>query len=140
MNSNNIKVQQVTSWPTDDIVTLYKEGGWWKEEYQPDALPHLIKGSYAFAMAIDLTQNKAVGMGRVLSDGTSDAYIQDVIVLPTYRNQGIGSKIITFLVQLCLSKDIHWIGLIAEPGSEAFYHRLEFHLMKDHVPMRYTPE
>ena len=140
MNAETIKVQQVTSWSSDDIVALYKEGGWWKEEYQPEELPHLIKGSYAFVVAVDTTTNRTVGMGRVLSDGSSDAYIQDVIVLSSYRNQGIGSKIISFLIHLCQLKGIQWIGVIAEPGSEAFYQTLGFHTMKDHIPMRYTQE
>jgi ribosomal protein S18 acetylase RimI-like enzyme len=79
-------------------------------------------------------------MGRVLSDGVSDAYIQDLVVLPVYRGQSIGKKIAQKLIDFCLSKGITWIGLIAEPGSSKFYTTLGFKTMDQHIPMLFTRE
>lgn len=133
-----IKIKLVKTWPDKDIVELYKAGGWWKESYNSSGIKHLIKGSFAFAVAID--KKKAVGMGRVISDGVSDAYIQDTVVLPEYRGRGIGKKIVKILLEYCLSKGILWIGLIAEPNQDEFYSRLGFKKMQNYVPMKYKIE
>jgi GNAT superfamily N-acetyltransferase len=83
---------------------------------------------------------KAIGMGRLISDGVSDAYIQDLVVLSDYRNQGIGRQIVKVLLDYCLSKGILWIGLIAEPDQDGFYSNLGFKSMLKYVPMKYDYE
>jgi len=133
----NIDIRFVSSWPEDEIVSLYKAGGWWKESYDKSTIKSMIAGSFAFAVAVDKDTGKAIGMGRIISDGISDAYIQDFVVLPKYRRQGIGKQLLNFLLEHCLAKGILWIGLIAEPGQESFYSSLGFKPMKDHTPMRY---
>jgi GNAT superfamily N-acetyltransferase len=100
----------------------------------------LIKGSFLFAVAIDITTGKAVGMGRVISDGVADAYIQDFVVLENWRNLGVGKLILETLLGECRSRKIAWIGLIAEPGKEDFYSALGFRPMPFHVPMRLSRE
>ena len=133
----NIDIRFVSSWPEDEIVSLYKAGGWWKESYDKSAIKSMITGSFAFAVAVDKDTGKAIGMGRIISDGISDAYIQDFVILPKYRRQGIGKQLLNFLLEHCASKGILWIGLIAEPGQESFYSFAGFKPMKDHTPMRY---
>jgi len=135
-----IEVKVVKSWPENDIVKLYKAGGWWKNSYAPSKIKYLIKGSFAFVVVIDKTNKKTIGMGRLISDGTSDAYIQDVVVLPEYRDRGIGSMIIKALLDYCLSKQVLWIGLIAEPNQDKFYSNLNFKVMKKYIPMKYQTE
>ena len=108
--------------------------------YDKFKIKNLISGSYAFAVAIDIRIQKAIGMGRLLSDGIADAYIQDLVVHPQYQGSGIGKKMINSLIQYCLSHGIRWIGLIAEPGNNSFYKSLGFKPMKDHTPMLYQLE
>ena len=140
MQKTQIEIRHVNSWPEDEIVQLYKAGGWWKDTYDKAGIPALIKGSFAFVVAVDQKTKKSVGMGRVISDGVSDAYIQDVVVLTPYRGQNLGKKIIQTLLDCCVSKGISWIGLIAEPGSSQFYTALGFKPMEHHIPMLYTLE
>ena len=140
MQKKQIEIRLVKSWPEDEIVLLYKAARWWKDTYNKSEIPQLIIGSFAFAIAIDQKTGKSIGMGRVLSDGTSDAYIQDVVVLQQYRGQNLGKKIVKTLIDFCISKGIQWIGLIAEPGSSKFYTTLDFKSMKDYIPMLYTME
>ncbi len=132
-----IDVRIVTAWESDEIVALYKAAGWWKEWYDPAGIPVLLARSFAFAVAIDTSTGRAIGMGRVLSDGVSDGYIQDVVVLPSYRKQEVGKHLIAALVEACLSKGVTWIGLIATPGSVPFYEGCGFHPMPGHTPMLY---
>jgi len=63
-------------------VDLYRAGGWWQEEPAwRAAIPQMIRGSLCFLLARE-PGGRVVGMGRVISDGASDGYIQDVVVLP----------------------------------------------------------
>ena len=130
-------IKIVNEWNVKDIVNLYKAGGWWKESYEKSGIPALIYGSFAFAVAVDKKNNETIGMARVLSDGTSDAYIQDVVVLPKYRKKGIGKKLILKLIEFCNKKGIYWIALISEPDQEQFYEKLGFKHMKHYTPMKF---
>ena len=137
MVSHLVDVRVVTQWAVEDIVGLYQAAGWWKEWYDPGGVPVLIRESFAFAVAVDTVTGRAVGMGRVLSDGVSDGYIQDVVVLPEYRKHDVGKRVIAALVKACVSKGVTWVGLIAVPGSVPFYEECGFHPMPGHTPMLY---
>jgi len=137
MVKNSISINLVDYWNIDEIIELYKAGGWWKDSYDSSKIPRLITGSFVFVVAVEKETNKAIGMGRVISDGISDGYVQDVVVLPSYRNKGIGKLIIQTLISYCNSKGIEWLALISEPGKSDFYNPLGFKKMKNYVPMKY---
>lgn len=134
---SDISVHIVREWETAALVDLYRAGGWWLNEHDPSRLPELVRSSFAFAVAVEEKTGRSVGMGRVISDGVSDAYIQDFVVIPEFRGRGAGRKILRALLVYCYERDITWIGLIAEPGTEEFYTAAGFARMKEHVPMRY---
>jgi ribosomal protein S18 acetylase RimI-like enzyme len=117
------------------IVALYRAGGWWRDDPAwLAAIPEMIRGSFCFLLA-RAPDGRLVGMGRVISDGVSDAYIQDVVVLEGYRGRGIGRELVRRLTERCLAARIGWIGLVAEPGTQAFYEPLGFHALEGYLPM-----
>lgn len=132
-----ISLHVVCNWDIDEIVRLYRAGGWWDEEMDPQRIPDLIMGSHRFVVAVDEITGSAVGMGRTISDGVSDAYIQDIVVLKEYRRCYIGLQIIQLLTELCAEAGISWIGLISEPGTLPFYKKIGFQPMEKYVPMIY---
>ncbi len=134
----DVEIRLVDAWNVEAIADLYRAGGWWKDTYEAAGLVPLMKGSFAFAVAIDRRTGDLAGMGRVISDGVSDGYVQDLVVLPRYRRHGIGRQIVSELVEACKARGVLWIGLIAEPGSESFYESLGFTVMSGHVPMIYS--
>jgi len=136
--SVNIDYRFVRSWPSGDIVALYKAGGWWKDHYDPKGIAPLLEKTFAFVVAVDINSGRAIGMGRIISDGVSDAYIQDIVVLSEHRGRGIGKKILKKLVDHCRKQGLVWIGLIAEEGTEDFYSPLGFNRFKGQ-PMVYEP-
>ena len=77
-----------------------------------------MQGSLAFVIALDTQTNHLIGMGRVISDGTSDGYLQDVIVLPEFRKLGIGTENCEYATNSMQEKKTHmdrvdctaWIG------------------------------
>ena len=127
--------------PTPDdlrrIVSLYFEAGWLPSRAEnPDLISRIISGSHCFVTAA--ADCRIIGMGRAISDGVSDAYIQDVTVDAAYRGQGIGTKIIRKLVGRLREDGVAWIGLIAERNSHDFYRPLGFKKMPDAIPMLMT--
>ncbi|MDH7510826.1 MAG: GNAT family N-acetyltransferase [Methanolinea sp.] len=127
----------VKDWDANALVTLYRAGGWWREDWDPAEIPRLVRASFAFAIAIHRESGKTVGMGRAISDGVSDAYIQDLVVLPEFRGSGAGRMLLEKLVEECFSRGITWIALVAEPGTVNFYAGSGFVPMEGHVPMRF---
>jgi len=117
------------------IIGLYREQGWWQpsDDWDKDLLKRLIAGSHCFVVAEKV--GNLVGMGRVISDGVSDAYIQDLVVSPSHRNQGIARMILDALLERLRADGIPWIGLIAEPGSRRLYQGAGFREMSGFVPM-----
>ena len=107
-----------------DAARLYLAADWVSETDDTSFILKAFAGSFLAAGAFE--GERLIGMGRVLSDGVSDAYIQDVAVLPEFRGQGIGGKIVTFLVEELEKRGVDWIALVGEPGTENFYSRLGF--------------
>lgn len=131
-----MKIELVKKVNHNEVIRLYKDAGWWSEDYTDTSfINHIVADSFLFAGVFD-DNGQLVGMGRVLSDGYSDAYIQDVVVLSSYRGLGMGKAIINFLVKELKRFNIDWVGLIAEPGTQEFYESLGFKEMKDHIPMK----
>ena len=140
MDNQNIDIKFVDHWSNGEIVELYKSAGWWKESYESSAINQLIKGSFAFVVAVDINSGKAIGMGRIISDGISDAYMQDIVVLSEHRGKNIGKRLVAALLDHCLSKGLTWIGLISEPGQDGFYSSIGFKTMTKYIPMIYQTE
>lgn len=126
--SETITYEVVTAAPVEAIVALYQAGGWWQESPEARAvIPHMIRGSFCFMVARD-PEGRMVGMGRVISDGFSDAYIQDVVVVKHLRGKNIGRELVLRLARYCEERNLEWIGLVAEPGTYDFYQKLGFSL------------
>jgi len=134
-NKIAVEIKLIRKAKREDIIRLYKDAGWWKAEYSKNAtfLDKIVSGSYCFAAAFH--KKEMIGMGRSLSDGCSDAYIQDVVVLKKFRGNGIGAEIIKAIISHLHTNGIDWIGLVAQPGTENFYREIGFLKMKKHVPM-----
>lgn len=132
---SDFRIELVRAWEEEPIVDLYRAGGWWSDEMDPSRIGDLIEGSFLFSVAVEASSGTSVGMGRAISDGVSDAYIQDLVVLPGWRRHGIGQRIVSKLLEGCQSRGIKWVGLIAGPGTEEFYRSIGFEPMKGYVPM-----
>jgi ribosomal protein S18 acetylase RimI-like enzyme len=67
-------------------------------------------------------------MARIIGDGGMVYYIQDVIVIPDYQRQGIGTQMmdrIMAYIRLHASQSTI-IGLMSAVGKEAFYEKYGF--------------
>jgi ribosomal protein S18 acetylase RimI-like enzyme len=132
---NTVMIRVPTENQIREITGLYRAQGWWQagDDESPQLIPRLITGSHCFVVALE--GEDVVGMGRAISDGVSDAYIQDLTVRSDCRNRGIGRRILQTLLERLHADGLHWIGLIAEHGSYGLYRWAGFQEMSACVPM-----
>jgi spermidine synthase len=115
-----------------DAMHLYCIAGWFDTPDEMIFLKKLLEGSFVVCSAWS-SENKLVGMGRAISDGVSDAYIQDVVVDTDYRGHGIGGNIVKKLAEELKARGILWIGLVGAPGTKSFYRNLGFDAPADYT-------
>ncbi len=117
------------------LAELYRTAGFVEPDDDPAAwLPEILHGSLLAAAAF--ADGELIGFGRALGDGRSDAFLQDVAVVPAWRKRGVGRKVVAHLIAELRARGVDWIGLIAAPGKAEFYRRLGFAELPGHIPMR----
>lgn len=112
---------------------LFKSTGW-NEDYMmnADEIYQTLKNSWFILCAY--FQGKLIGFGRILSDGFMHAVLFDVIVLPQFQQNGIGTIIMKKLIDKCKKHKIRDIQLFCADGKQAFYEKLEFTTRPDNAP------
>ena len=77
----------------EEIFPLYEAVGWTNYTSNPTMLQNALEHSLFLISARD-EDGKLVGFLRAVGDGYSIIYIQDIIVLPEYQRQGIGTQLL----------------------------------------------
>lgn len=74
------------------------------------------------------SENELIGMARLIGDDRFSFFIQDVIVVPDYQNQGIGTMLVDSLIKYIKMKACSHaiVNLMASKGNEAFYETFGF--------------
>ena len=119
-----IKITKESSVSIDDVLHLYQAVGWTNYTNQPQMLEQAMSHSLATYLARD--GEKIVGLVRLVGDGFSSVFVQDLIVLPSYQRQGIGSD----LMKEALGdyKDAYQVQLVTDQTEKTlgFYRSLGF--------------
>ena len=119
-----IKITKETSVSLDDVLHLYQAVGWTNYTNQPQMLSQALSHSLATYLARD--GEEIVGLVRLIGDGFSSVFIQDLIVLPSYQRQGIGSALMK--QALADYKDAYQVQLATDESEKTlgFYRSLGF--------------
>ena len=119
-----IKITKERSVSINDILHLYQAVGWTNYTNQPQMLEKALSHSLATYLARD--DEEIVGLVRLVGDGFSSIFVQDLIVLPSYQRQGIGSNLMK--EALADYKDAYQIQLATEQTEKNldFYRSLGF--------------
>lgn len=105
---------------------LYEQVGWgtYDEEIVQTALDNTI-----YSVSIYDDEN-IIGYGRIIGDNICFIYIHDVMVIPSYQSRGIGSMIMSNLLQKAeeIKKTNPSVRLYlgASYGKEGFYEKFGF--------------
>ena len=119
-----IKILKETSVLIDDVLPLYQAVGWTNYTNQPQMLAQALTYSLASYLAHD--GEKIVGLVRLVGDGFSSVFVQDLLVLPSYQRQGIGSSLMK--QALADYKDAYQVQLATDESEKTlgFYSSLGF--------------
>ncbi|MCG7385622.1 GNAT family N-acetyltransferase [Paenibacillus sp. ACRRY] len=109
-----------------DLMSLYHDAGWWPYRDKDGILKLLSSGIALGAWEDDVL----VGFSRAISDGVFRAYIEDVVVLSSYRNKGLGKLMIEWLLEE-LKVDV--ISLFCSEDLAGFYEETGFKKTKQIV-------
>lgn len=119
-----INITKERSVSIDDVLPLYQAVGWTNYTNQPQMLEQSLAHSLATYLARD--GEEIVGVVRLVGDGFSSVFVQDLIVLPSYQRQGIGSA----LMKKALGdfKDAYQVQLATDQTEKTlgFYRSLGF--------------
>ena len=77
----------------EEIFPLYEAVGWTNYTSNPTMLKNALEHSLFLISARD-EEGNLIGFLRAVGDGYSIIYIQDIIVLPEYQRQGIGTQLL----------------------------------------------
>lgn len=117
-----MEIKSYTNFYLEEIANLYRSVGWTNYLDRVDVLESAFASSLCVLGAYD--GDKLVGFIRAVGDGQTIVFVQDIIVLPEYQRQGIG----TLLLQAILDKyqDVYQLELLTDntEKTKAFYRSL----------------
>lgn len=110
---------------TVKIADLRESVGWNRmDEQLQDPKMHNLFEIGCFA------DERLVGYLCVVSNGVTDAYIQDVMVAPEYQGRGIGSEMMHLAIDKIKSLNIYMISVIyGDESLRGFYEKFGFYTM-----------
>ena len=113
-----------TSVPANAIADLRESVGWnrMEAEYRSS-----LFASYCHIAAFDGT--RLIGYIDSVSNGVTDAYIQDLMVHPDYQGQGIGTELMQRMIAALKERHIYMISVIYEESMSRFYRKFGFTTM-----------
>ncbi len=112
-----------------ELIKLYRHMEWWEERKEGD-IQEMLERSVSVGAWID---DELIGFARAISDDTFRAYIEDVMIHKDYQNLGIGTKLISHLVESL--SHIDTISLFCEESFLPFYEGNQFKYSKKQVVM-----
>ena len=108
----------------EDVLHLYQAVGWTNYTNQPQMLEQALSHSLVIYLALD--GDAVVGLIRLVGDGFSSVLVQDLIVLPIYQRQGIGSALMKEALEDY--KDAYQVQLVTDQTERTleFYRSMGF--------------
>lgn len=91
-------IREYENYNEDEILNLYKSVGWVNYVNNPDMLKNAYTNSLKILAAYK--NDELLGIIRVVGDGYSIVYIQDIIVLPEYQRCGIGTALLNKILEI----------------------------------------
>ena len=80
----------------NEITKLYRSVGWSEYLKDEDSLFLGIQNSlFSFAA---YENDNLIGLVRVVGDGQTIIYIQDILINPTYQNKAVGSNLLKYIL------------------------------------------
>jgi len=120
MSTVEIFLHQERPIDAQSVRSLYSSVGWWPERTE-EQIAYVLRQDVAIG-AWDA--DHLIGFARIVSDHCLHAYIEDVIVYPSYQRRGIGRLLMTQLLDAL--SHIETITLFCTSDLVPFYEEQGF--------------
>lgn len=107
--------------PANALADLRESVGWNRMER---AYRNPILASYYHISVY--TSEKLIGYIDCVSNGVTDAYIQDLMVHPDYQGKGLGTELMNQMIAYLKGKNIFMISVVYEESLKPFYAKFGF--------------
>ena len=114
---------------SNDVLKLYNDANWFAYTKDLDTLMLSLENSIYTSSAWD--GDNLVGLVRVVGDGVSIVYIQDVLVKSSHKRQGIGTQMVKEVLKAY--ENVRQVVLITDEKDESnvFYASLGLKKLTD---------
>lgn len=113
-----------TAIDSSSLLALYTDAGWGAYTSQPDKLLQAIANSLLCIAAWD--GEELVGLIRVVGDGHTIVYIQDILVLKSHKRRGIGKELMRQVLHRFAEVRQKVLLTDDNPETRGFYEALGF--------------
>ena len=105
-----------------ELLDLYNDASWTAYTEDIDLLEKAIKNSLKVWTLWD--REKLIGLARIVGDGHTITYLQDILILKAYQGQGLGSRLLSQIVEE--NKNIRQFVLLTDNSEmiKNFYKKL----------------
>lgn len=117
-------IKEYKAYNQQEILPLYESAGWTNYTQKPQMLKEAYLHSLkSYAAYVD---NKLVGVIRVVGDGVSVVFVQDLLVYPQHHRHGIGTALLKRIMEEY--NGVYQLHLLTENTEKtiAFYKSLGF--------------
>ena len=106
----------------EEIIALYDDAGWTSYTDEPDLLIKAIKNSQKVWTLWE--GEKLIGLARIIGDGATICYLQDILILNSYQGRGFGSRLIKEILKE--NEEIRQFVLLTDDAEETknFYKKV----------------
>lgn len=122
-------IKEYMEYNEEEILSLYNSVGW--VNYTNNL--EMLRGAYENSLKImgAYENEKLLGIIRVVGDGHSVVFIQDLLVYPEYQRYGIGTALLKHILQEY--KNVYQKHLLTENSEKTigFYKSLGFSMDTD---------
>ena len=117
-------VRELTAIDLDVLLDLYNSVGWTNYTEKPEMLKKAYENSLLILGAYE--NDQLVGVIRVVGDGFSVVFIQDILVFPEYQRRGIGTRLLQEVMDRYSS--VYQMELMTDntPKTVSFYQSVGF--------------
>jgi len=90
-------IKEYNTYNEKEILDLYSSVGWSNYTNRPE----MLKNAYEHSLKIfgAYADDQLVGIIRVVGDGYSVVFIQDLLIYPEYQRKGIGSALLQHILK-----------------------------------------
>ena len=124
-----MEIREYKTYNEEEIVGLYSDAGWIAYTKDPASLKKGYENSLLILGAYD--GDDLMGIIRVVGDGYTVVFVQDIIVYNRYQRQGVGTALLKTVLERY--KSVRQVELVTDNTDKtvAFYNSVGFRQLSD---------